>query len=89
MKSKFQIANILSVLVILAMLIAPVSTVAFAASPEKAQPPTTTNPEQTTEATSAGTGLYIVRLEDAALSSYTGGVDGLTGTSPLVTGAAT
>ncbi|HNB52995.1 MAG TPA: S8 family serine peptidase, partial [Anaerolineales bacterium] len=87
MKSKFQIANILSVLVILAMLIAPVSTVAFAASPDKAEPPTKTNPEQTTETASSSTGLYIVRLQDASLASYTGGVDGLEGTSPLVTGS--
>ncbi|NUM44660.1 MAG: S8 family serine peptidase [Anaerolineales bacterium] len=87
MKSKFQIANILSVLVILAILIVPVSTVSFAASPEKAGPPTTTNPEQETEASSTSTGLYIVRLEDAALASYTGGVNGFEATSPIVTGS--
>ncbi|GAB4578791.1 MAG: hypothetical protein Fur0022_15280 [Anaerolineales bacterium] len=86
MKSKFQVANILSVLVILAMLIAPVSTVSFAASPEKAQPPQDDGPASPKLETDSPTGLYIVRLKDASLAAYTGGVAGYEATNPIVTG---
>lgn len=37
--------------------------------------------------TGKGTGLWVVELEEPALASYTGGVDGFAPTSPQVTGA--
>ncbi|MCB9134926.1 MAG: S8 family serine peptidase [Anaerolineales bacterium] len=93
MKSKSQIANIFYVLVILAMLIAPVSAVSFAASSEQNAGFNTKLGSQLHETAAASskigksaTGLYIVRLTDPALASYTGGIEGLAATSPLVTG---
>lgn len=93
MKSKSQIANIFYVLVILAMLIAPVSAVSFAASSDRASQSNTESAgqngtaEASTKKGTSATGLYIVRFADPSLASYEGGIEGLAATSPLATGS--
>jgi uncharacterized repeat protein (TIGR01451 family) len=88
MKDKSRIANILSALVILAMLVAPALSVSLAAQSEKAvQPPGSDGALATTvDLADSSTGLYIIRLADPSLAGYQGGVAGIEGTSPSVTG---
>jgi len=66
---------------LVSMLIAPLS-----GQPVKANASAAANQPKHTLAVS-DTGIYIVRLQDASLAAYQGGIAGLSATSPEATGA--
>ena len=74
--------KLLAILMLVSMLVAPLSGVPARANAGN----TASEPVKHTLAVSE-TGIYIVRLQDASLAAYQGGIAGLQATSPEATGA--
>lgn len=79
---KSYMLRIAAVFMLAAMLLSPLSGLSAGASAESTVDPSGKNSLALSE-----TGLYIVRLQDASLAAYRGGVAGLRATSPEITGA--
>ncbi len=79
---KSRMFKVIAILMLVSMLIAPFSGQSARANAGAAA----VQPVKHTLAVS-DTGIYIVRLQDASLAAYQGGIAGLSATSPEITGA--
>ena len=79
---KSRLFKLLAVLMLVSLLVAPISGMSVKASSQGAAVAAGKYSLEESE-----TGMYIVRLQDASLAAYRGGVAGLRATSPEVTGA--
>jgi subtilisin family serine protease len=83
---KSRLFKFLALMMVVSMLFAQMSVQPAKANPAQAPAAAATTPVKYT-LTVSETGIYIVRLQDASLAAYQGGVAGLEATSPEATGA--